>query len=67
MKPLTPSNLPFYQRLTLGITETTQVLGVGRNTVYGLIKAGKLKSVKFGSRNMVTTDSIRAVLQMEAA
>lgn len=66
-RKLKPSSLTFDQRLALSIPETADVLGVGRNSVYGLIKAGKLKAVKLGARNTITTDSIRALLHAEAA
>ena len=67
MRKKTPSNLSFEQRLAFSVSETADVLGVGRNSVYGLIRAGKLKAVKLGARNTITTDSIRALLHAEAA
>ncbi|MDI1347251.1 MAG: helix-turn-helix domain-containing protein [Pseudolabrys sp.] len=66
-RKLKPSSLPFEQRLALSVSETAETLGVGRNSVYGLIKAGRLKAVKLGARNTITTDSIRALLHAEAA
>lgn len=67
-KPRSPTpKLPFHDRLSLDITETARKLGLGRNTIYSLIKAGKLTRVKFGARSGVTTDSIRALLGAEAA
>jgi excisionase family DNA binding protein len=66
-KPRSPTpKLPFEQRLTLDITETARKLGLGRNTVYSLIRAKRLDCKKFGSRSAITTDSIRALLSAEA-
>lgn len=56
--------LPFEQRLTIGPQEAAEKLGVGRNTIYHLIKQKKLKAVKLGSRTGITTDSIRALLEV---
>lgn len=67
MRKQKPSHLPLSERLMAGINETAETLGLGRNSVYALIKAGKLKSVKNGSRNLVTTENIRALVQQEAA
>jgi len=65
MRPLKQKEvpLPFEQRLTLGLRETADKLGVGRNTIYQLLRAKKLKAVKLGSRTGITTDSIRALLE----
>jgi excisionase family DNA binding protein len=67
MRKKSPSKLSLEQRLALSVSETADTLGVGRNSVYGLIKAGKLKAVKLGARNTITTDSIRTLLSAEAA
>jgi excisionase family DNA binding protein len=46
-------------RLTVTIERTAHVLDVGRSTVYELLRAGKLKSVKFGRAHRVIVQSIR--------
>ena len=61
------SDLPFDQRLTVSPAETADRLGICRSGVYSLIKSGKLKTVKFGNRTGITTNSIRALLPAEAA
>jgi excisionase family DNA binding protein len=46
-------------RLLYDIAEARQILGgIGRSSIYKLIQAGKLKSVKVGSRTMLTGDEL---------
>jgi excisionase family DNA binding protein len=67
MRKRKSSVLPFEQRGAASVSETADYLGVGRNTVYSFIKAGKLKVAKLGSRTCVLTASARALLQQDAA
>jgi excisionase family DNA binding protein len=46
-------------RLTVTIDRTAYMLDVGRSTVYELLRAGKLKGVKFGRAHRVVVRSIR--------
>lgn len=46
-------------RLTVTIDRTAELLDVGRSTVYELLRAGKLKSIKFGRAHRVVVQSIR--------
>ena len=39
--------------IALGIAESCAVLGVGRSTVYKLIKVGSLRAVKLGRRTVI--------------
>ncbi len=49
-------------RLTVTIERTAGVLDVGRSTVYELLRAGKLKGVKFGRAHRVVVQSIRDLI-----
>jgi excisionase family DNA binding protein len=49
VKKMVWSNPP----LGLGIAEACAMLGIGRTTIYGLIKAGNLRAVKVGRRTIV--------------
>lgn len=56
--------------LNISILEAARALGVGRSATYELLNAGKLKSVKIGSRRLVTVASVVAFadrLAMEGA
>lgn len=41
------------EKQTLSIAETTKVLGVGRSTLYALIKEGRLPVRKLGTRTLI--------------
>ena len=46
--------------ITLSISSTAMILGIGRSSTYGLINTGNLKTIKIGRRRLVTVDSLRA-------
>ncbi|MEN2787559.1 helix-turn-helix domain-containing protein [Sphingomonas qilianensis] len=50
--------------VTVTIDGARKALGLGRTTVYQLIKAGRLKTVKVGRRTLVRADSIRALVSV---
>jgi excisionase family DNA binding protein len=45
--------------LALGIAEACAMLGVGRTTVYSLIKAGSLRAVKVGRRTVILSADLQ--------
>ncbi|MGX5712132.1 helix-turn-helix domain-containing protein [Sphingopyxis terrae subsp. ummariensis] len=49
--------------LVLSIKETAKALGIGRSSVYALIKSGSLYAFKIGNRTLLTTESIRRLAQ----
>ncbi len=46
--------------LHTSIPNAAHALGIGRSATYLLLDAGKLKSVKIGSRRLVTVASVKA-------
>lgn len=44
------------------INEAAHALRLGRTSIYGLIKKGRLQTVKIGSRTLVKTSSIMALV-----
>lgn len=57
-------------QLNVSIPEAARALGISRSVTYELLNAGKLKSVKIGSRRLVTVASVMAFadsLAMEEA
>ena len=47
-------------KLTYSPTETAQVLGVSRPTVYQLMKRADFPAFKVGSRTLVSAEGLRA-------
>tara|TARA_R110002072_G_scaffold219109_1_gene376704 strand:+ start:579 stop:749 length:171 start_codon:yes stop_codon:yes gene_type:complete len=45
------------------IKQASDFLGVGRTFTYGLIKQGRLETIKLGSRTLVKVDSIKALIE----
>lgn len=43
--------------------EAAGLSGVGRTTLYAALSAGELKSIKIGTRRLITVDAIRAWLR----
>jgi excisionase family DNA binding protein len=54
-------------KATLSIPQAAKTLGYGKNTVYGLVKAKRLKVVKVGSKMRVPLTEIGAFLERETA
>lgn len=52
--------------VTISISGAAKALGLGRTSIYALIKAKRLETVKFGSRHLVKTDSIRRLIDDQA-
>ena len=48
---------------TVSVNEATQLLSLGRTTVYSLIKEQRLATIKLGRRTLITTQSIRALIE----
>ena len=49
--------------LTTTIKGAAQALGVGRTTIYDLIRQNRLEKIKLGRRTLVTTASIRRLVE----
>lgn len=58
---------PYRDRLALSPSEAATAIGVGRTFLYELINDGSLKTVKIGSRRLITLDAIRALLAAREA
>jgi excisionase family DNA binding protein len=50
-------------RLLHPVSEAAQILGVGRTTLYGLFKAGEIKSVRIGTRTVVPHSELEAYVE----
>ena len=43
--------------------EAANLLGMGRTAVFGLIKSGRLRSIKLGGARLITADALRAFVR----
>ncbi|MEM7238764.1 MAG: helix-turn-helix domain-containing protein [Pseudomonadota bacterium] len=50
------------QPIAVSPNEAARFAGVGRTTLYAALSAGDLKSIKIGTRRLITVDAIRAWL-----
>jgi excisionase family DNA binding protein len=50
-------------RLAVSPGEAAECMGVGRDLIYKLLHDGTLRSVKMGSRTLIPTSSLRALLE----
>jgi excisionase family DNA binding protein len=48
--------------ITCTIADACRLSGIGRTTLYGLMGAGAIRSVRSGRRRLVVVDSLRAYL-----
>ncbi len=51
------------QPIFLSINETAKALGLGRTSIYGLLRSGRLEAVKLGRRTLVKVESIRRLIE----
>ena len=49
-------------RRVFTVTDTARMLSISRSTVYNLIKSNSLKTIKLGSRRLITRDFIEDLL-----
>ncbi|MEP7349842.1 MAG: helix-turn-helix domain-containing protein [Sphingorhabdus sp.] len=52
--------------LAISINDTAKALGIGRSSVYSLLKSGRLDAIKIGRRTLLTTESIKRLSQTKA-
>jgi excisionase family DNA binding protein len=55
-------NIPDTGRRAHTIPETCALTGIGRDTIYALIRSGKLTARKLGRRTLITDDDLRQFL-----
>ncbi len=53
--------------LAYSIKEAMHVTSLGRTHIFNLIKDGKLKVVKIGSRTLIPAESLRRLIETGAA
>lgn len=51
------------QILAVSPNEAARICSIGRTTLYAALSTGELKSVKIGTRRLITIDALRAWLK----
>jgi excisionase family DNA binding protein len=54
---------PAVERLCYRISDASRAIGVGRTTIYHLIREGKLTLIKIGGRSLVTATSLHELIR----
>lgn len=49
--------------IAVSIAETGRALSLGRTSIYALINAGRLKTIKLGRRTLVMVESVRSLVE----
>lgn len=52
-----------FEPYALSVRATCAATSLGRTSVFRLIKAGRLRAIRIGGRTLVTTGSIKALLE----
>jgi predicted DNA-binding transcriptional regulator AlpA len=55
--------LPVWERLTVPVGEFVEISGIGRSTVYAMLRSNELRSVTIGKKRMVLVESYREILE----
>lgn len=50
-------------KISLSITEAAKAIGVSRTSIYELINAGKIKSIKIGARRLIPVKNIHEFIE----
>ena len=51
------------QALSVTVAAAVKMTGLGRTTIFELLKAGRLRSAKIGSRRLILVSSLRELLE----
>lgn len=51
------------QILAVSPNEAARLCSIGRTTLYAALSSGELKSIKIGTRRLITVDALRAWLK----
>lgn len=51
------------EEIAYSVNRTAKALGVGRSTIYKLIKTGQIDAIKIGTRTLITTASVARLVE----
>ncbi len=61
--PCRRGDLPPADAIAFRIDDACRLSGLGRTTVYGLVRAGRLRLIRVGGRSLIDGDSLRRLLR----
>ncbi|MBB5373785.1 helix-turn-helix domain-containing protein [Acidocella aromatica] len=53
----------YMEPVAISVNSAAKALGIGRSSIYALIKGGQLEAIKIGRRTLLTTASIKRLVQ----
>jgi excisionase family DNA binding protein len=56
-------DLPPTDAIAFRIDDACRLSGLGRTTLYGLVRAGRLRLLRVGGRSLIDGDSLRSLLR----
>ena len=62
-----PKRLQPAHALSFTVAAASELSGLGKTSLYALMREGKLRRIKIGDRTLIGGDSLRALLGIEAA
>lgn len=51
--------------LAVSVNEAARILGIGRTSLYSMIREGRVEALKLGRRTLIKTASLRRVIDEE--
>lgn len=48
--------------LAVSVNEAARILGVGRTSLYSMIRDGRIEAIKLGRRTLIKTASLRRII-----
>lgn len=51
--------------LAVSVNEAARILGIGRTSLYSMIRNGRVEALKLGRRTLIKTASLRRVIDEE--
>lgn len=61
------SDISFWDRGTCSVDDAITVTGLGRTKIYELLGKNALRSIRVGGRRLIVVDSLRQMIDGEAA
>lgn len=51
--------------LAVSVNEAARIIGVGRTSIYSMIRDGQIEAIKIGRRTVIKTSSLHRIIDQE--